>query len=119
VGALNPSGQSVATFSNSGPWVTCHRPGVHVVSTLPTTLQASAGADLALVVDGHPRSSVDADDHRGGFGVWSGTSFAAPALAGALAARLHREDDEATDVSPGGLAARAWTALGDELGWSR
>jgi hypothetical protein len=53
-----------------------------------------------------------------GSGVWSGTSFSAPALAGALAARLHREDDEASDVSPRAMAARARKALGDELGWS-
>ena len=33
-------------------------------------------------------------------------------------ARLHREDDEASDVSPRAMAARARKALGDELGWS-
>jgi subtilisin family serine protease len=34
------------------------------------------------------RGSIDLDDYSRGFGTWSGTSFAAPALAGDIAAYL-------------------------------
>ena len=55
------------------------------------------------------REAIDPDDFRGGFGVWSGTSFAAPLLAGRLAASLAAHlgdgDDTATAV------ARGWTAV--------
>jgi hypothetical protein len=34
------------------------------------------------------REAIDMDDFRGGFGVWSGTSFSAPLFAGRVAAGL-------------------------------
>jgi serine protease len=34
------------------------------------------------------RETIDPDDFSGGFGLWSGTSFAAPIAAGELAAAL-------------------------------
>ena len=59
-----------------------------------------------------PRASIDPDDFRGGFAVWSGTSFAAPVLAGQLASEMCEPlaadgaaDDAATAVG------RAWAAV--------
>jgi len=87
VGALNPSSRSVALFSNVGPWVRVYAPGAAVVSTSPAFVggeQATSRAD----VDGLRRETLDPDDYRGGFAVWSGTSFAAPYVAGRIAAQL-------------------------------
>lgn len=92
VGALNPDGETVALFSNGGAWVREHAVGACVVSTVPTTL---AGSGRASVVSDDPtqprygvRATVDPDSHTSGFAVWSGTSFAAPRVAGDLAAAL-------------------------------
>ncbi|WP_298891141.1 S8 family serine peptidase [uncultured Serinicoccus sp.] len=114
VGALNPDGRTVAMFSNAGPWVTTHRPGVNVVSTLPVTFDASAQADRSTSGPhgGPDRATPDPDDLRGGFGVWSGTSFAAPWLAGQLAADLaaqQAKDDEKD--APQDMRRRATEAL--------
>ena len=87
VGALNPSGGSSALFSNVGPWVRRYAKGASIVSTLPAFdggIQASARDDE---YDLH-RLTIGPEDFRGGFGVWSGTSFAAPLVAGLIAARL-------------------------------
>lgn len=86
VGALNPNGTD-ALFSNAGPWVTTHRPGVLVFSTMPT-LDTSRQASVELTHDGRTRASLDPDDFTSGFGLWSGTSFAAPVLAGQVAQEL-------------------------------
>jgi hypothetical protein len=88
VGALNPS-FSVAAFSNSGPWVTAWERGGSVVSTMPTTFDGSSNAAVSLVdPTGALRETIDPDDFTGGFGVWSGSSFAAPLVAGRVAAAM-------------------------------
>ncbi|SDP32229.1 Subtilase family protein [Nakamurella panacisegetis] len=82
VAALNPDG-SVALFSNDGPWVTAEALGVNLVSTAPVTSDGSARAGVHVRgPQGRPRGGVDPDAFGNGFASWSGTSFAAPVLAG-------------------------------------
>lgn len=100
VGALNPSDYTVALFSNVGSWVDVYAPGVSVMSTVPDTFDGGVQAGTRDDLHGHYRQTLDVDDFRGGFGVWSGTSFAAPVVAGRIAAqRLDGEGpSEATKI---------------------
>jgi hypothetical protein len=67
VGALGPHGP--ASFTNYGPWVRACAPGVDVVSTFFKEWKSPTGKD----------------EEFAGWARWSGTSFAAPAVVGALA----------------------------------
>ncbi|HET6954526.1 MAG TPA: S8 family serine peptidase [Acidimicrobiales bacterium] len=74
VGAIGPGGP--APFSNYGPWVRACAPGVDLVSTFFRDF------------DGQETSTGPHDpdpDHFQSWARWSGTSFAAPIVAGALA----------------------------------
>ncbi|GAB3580766.1 S8/S53 family peptidase [Calidifontibacter terrae] len=97
VGASNPGGATVALFSNGGDWVRFHRPGAAVVSTMPVTVDAGGEASTAA---SDRRATLDPDSYACGFGVWSGTSFAAPALAAEAAQQL-------ADLSAQGAAISA------------
>jgi serine protease len=88
VGALNPADRSVALFSNIGDWVDVFAPGVSLVSTVPVDFDGGIRAGTRDDRDGRRRETLDVDDFRGGFGVWSGTSFAAPVVAGQVAAQI-------------------------------
>jgi serine protease len=109
VGALNPNGTD-ALFSNAGPWVRAYAPGAALLSTLPPTFQGGLQPAARTEAYMRVRESIDPDDFKGGFAVWSGTSFAAPLFAGRLASRLvdlvdPDHDDRAAAVD------RAWQAL--------
>ena len=83
VRALNPDGKTVALFSNDGGWVKDQAVGANVVSTVPHFPAASYQPMVSVLgPDGRRRETIDPDDYRGGFGLWSGTSFAAPLAAG-------------------------------------
>jgi subtilisin family serine protease len=101
VGSLNPDHSTVSVYSNTGPWVSTYRCGTAVISTMPTTFNGSLQPLLAQPARSDPaRGSGDPDDYSGGFALWSGTSFAAPAYAGDVAAGLvrhHRADGEDAD----------------------
>ncbi len=82
VAALNPDG-TVAVFSNDGPWVTAEALGVNMVSTAPVDTNGSETSGFRAIGPlGRLRGGVDPDTFTSGFASWSGTSFAAPALAG-------------------------------------
>lgn len=98
VGALNPASDSVALFSNIGHWVDVYAPGVSILSTLPVVFQGSVQAGMRDDRLGLRRETLDIDDFRGGFGVWSGTSFAAPVVAGRIAAWIAGGADAASAV---------------------
>jgi hypothetical protein len=105
VGAANPNGGR-AEFSNSGPWVTTIRPGVRVVSTMPVTFEGHGKGDSAEA------AMLDSEDFTSGFATWSGTSFAAPVLAGEIAQVLL--DARQATGAPASEAARvraAWDAI--------
>ena len=85
VGALDCAGR--AWFSNFGPWVDAAAPAVDVVSTF---FDGDFAADM---VGGH-----DPDRFRG-FARWSGTSFAAPKVAAAIADHMARTGCEARQAA--------------------
>jgi subtilisin family serine protease len=123
VGALNPNRRSIALFSNAGDWVSCHRPGAALVSTFPKHADGSLQPISRTFVAGDGlRATIDPDDFtcagNGGFGTWSGTSFAAPVLAGELAqAQLASGDLDLIDRDS--CVDRAWNAITKCVGVER
>ncbi len=88
VAALNPD-STVALFSNDGEWVNAEAPGANLVSTAPVFAQGGWTPDTSFVgLAQTRRGTVDPDSFVAGFSTWSGTSFAAPVLAGRYLARL-------------------------------
>ncbi|WP_344255224.1 S8/S53 family peptidase [Terrabacter carboxydivorans] len=118
VGASNPDGTTVALFSNTLTVVSAVRAGVSVVSTLPLTNGMGQPSSQVSSSDGTVRCTVDPDDYTGGFGVWSGTSFATPVFAAELAATLI-EEGGLTDVSAPTMRKRAIRALRTCIGRTR
>lgn len=109
VAASNPDG-TLADFSNDGPWISAVRPGVQVLSTMPTTFDGAAEGKRSA--DGL-RYEVDPDDFTHGFGTWSGTSFSAPGLAGQLAAEIfvRRAAGQSPATDGPGRVSDAWHAV--------
>jgi subtilisin family serine protease len=83
VSALNPNGTKAA-FADDGDWVNCWASGAAIVSTMPAWLRGDRTPDLHA----GNRETLDIDDYSAGFGIWSGTSFAAPLVAATLAGQL-------------------------------
>lgn len=115
VGSLNPDG-SVALFSNSGEWVTAWDTGAALVSTFPITFDGGAAASVQTSdPSGLPRRTIDPDCYHNGFGTWSGTSFAAPVLAGRLAQDL-MAGGALNDPTPAAAVKRARAAIAARTG---
>jgi subtilisin family serine protease len=74
VAALDRAGKQRAPFSNYGWWVDCCVPAVDVLSTFVVFTDSGTGGG------GQPAQSFR------GWALWSGTSFAAPKVAGAIVA---------------------------------
>jgi subtilisin family serine protease len=111
VGALNPNRRTDAMFSNAGPWVRAYAPGASVVSTLPA-FQGGYEPVARTRVFGRIREAIDPDDFRGGFAVWTGTSFSAPVLAGTIAAAMVGSlEPTGTSVDAATAVARAWDSV--------
>jgi hypothetical protein len=126
VGSRNPDA-SIALFSNSGDWVTAWDVGAALVSTFPVTFNGGAlsSAEVEDQFAGAPRRTIDPDNYGttdqsaspGGFGTWSGTSFAAPVLAGRLAQELidgpARDSTipKLDDSSQAAAVTRGWAAV--------
>lgn len=109
MGALNPGG-TVAYFSNDGDWVTTFRMGSALVSTFPVDVTSAMQPTAEVQYRDRLRTTLDPDDFRGGFCTWSGTSFAAPVLAGQIAAAL-ATDDTLPTVDQGAAVARGRRAV--------
>jgi subtilisin family serine protease len=109
VAASNPDG-TLADFSNDGPWIAAVRPGVQVLSTMPTTFDGAGEGKRSA--DGL-RYAVDPDDFTHGFGTWSGTSFSSPRLAGQLAAQIFSRRAAGQPSAPDahGRVDDAWHAV--------
>lgn len=82
VAATGPDGE-LAEFSNRGPWVDAAAPGVDVVSSF-VRLRPTAGV------------AAGTENREYGYAQWSGTSFAAPAVAGVIAALRHQGHSRAS-----------------------
>jgi subtilisin family serine protease len=81
VGAVTADGQERTTFSNHGGWVDAWAPGQRVASSF---IRFDGPEDKA------PNSDIDPDCFTG-FATWSGTSFAAPQVAGELARKAQEQ----------------------------
>lgn len=85
VGALDCS--HPAWFSNHGPWVDASAPGVGVISTF-------------VFHDGPATEMGGFDPDRfEGWAMWSGTSFAAPKVAAAIAVEMNRSGVDAATAA--------------------
>jgi Subtilase family len=119
VGALNPNG-STAVFSDGGNWIRAWATGAATISTFPCDVNGSREPEIDTnshapsarpAGDGRwrRRAALDPDDYRGGFAAWSGTSFAAPEVAGRIAKAMLQdaERDQGLRLDLPGAAASA------------
>jgi subtilisin family serine protease len=88
VAALDDDGP--AWFTNHGPWVQACAPGVDVLSCFFAYAAAGAASGGGGGPEARPTGGPDCDlqPDESGWARWSGTSFAAPIVAGALARRI-------------------------------
>jgi hypothetical protein len=101
VGALNPNG-TIALFSDEARWVTCYADGAGLVSSFPVVARGSVTA--ANQVPELARESLDLDDFRAGFAVWSGSSFAVAVVVGLLSNALAPAEVPAVESTDGAIA---------------
>jgi hypothetical protein len=101
----------VALFSNPLKVITAVRPGVSLVSTLPLT-DGMGQPSSSVPSPSGVRCTVDPDDYTGGFGVWSGTSFATPVFAAEVVSKIIEvAGDRLNDVTVDAMCGRAIEAI--------
>lgn len=95
VGALNPDGTK-SLFSNEAAWVNCWADGVAVISTYPPQVNGPFNPPGVAKLE---RWGYDPDNFASGYAMWSGTSFATPLVASALAEELMNVAEEDADLA--------------------
>jgi len=104
VGALDASGKLLRDTSNRGWWVDTYAPGSDLESAYVNGIE-----DPLLTLDGVAETFVDE------LASWSGTSFAAAMVTGAIAAELSRQRASGCALTPL-IDKLAASAIGQKLG---
>ncbi len=99
VASLDAKRHDLSKFSNHGKWVRCSTVGEGIVSTFLPVKHVTCEEDT-------PVTARPVKDFSDGWATWNGTSFAAPKVAAAVAAR----------TAAGAPPATAWSALVTVLG---
>jgi subtilisin family serine protease len=84
---------------------------VSVLSTIPVNFEGGIQADLSSAEYDRRRETFDVDDFGSGFAVWSGTSFAAPVVAGRIAQKLQGPQAASAAAVAGGPTPRVAAAV--------
>ncbi len=99
VGSISPK-RARSWFSNYGPWVACCTEGENVLSSF-ITQWGPGGLGSGGAEDAERNGSRPSKIFNSGWARWSGTSFAAPKVAAAIACR----------VGPTQASPQAWGSL--------
>ncbi len=103
VGALDDPPETRAGFSNLGSWVDVYAPGTNIVGAYPKQTYEYR----------EPPREGETADFPAGLARWSGTSFAAPMVAGLVAARMTWSGESGLDAADSLLEiARGQAILG-------
>jgi hypothetical protein len=89
VGALNEAETQRTSWTNHGSWVDMYARGENFVNAFVD----------GTYVTSEPQTPAGETRHFNGMAVWSGTSFAAPYVAGLVASRMSRTGEDAVEAT--------------------